>query len=229
LFSILPAQKDKLSFDVNQSFVQIGMITGGSVFLVAVSPALGIETFAEFGKLAKQRPYQLALGTNGAGTLPHFIGLAIQKKGDLPITIVPYNQGGTMAAVADTLGGRIHGTIEGAAGLRGHVQSGSLKVIGQLAHERVSEFPAIPAVSETIPGLSASGFLTLAGPAKTPETVVQKLSEGLSAALRSEAVTQRYSELGASIRIMSASETRSFIEGEQKTWWPIVKELTPPS
>jgi tripartite-type tricarboxylate transporter receptor subunit TctC len=115
------------------------MITGGSVFLVAITPTLGVDSFPEFVKLAKRRPYELALGTNGAGTLPHFIGLALQKKGDIPITIVPYNQGGTMAAVADTLGGRIHGAIEGAAGLRGHLQSGTLKAIGQMAHERVSE------------------------------------------------------------------------------------------
>src|SRR3954463_3834683 len=52
LFSILPAQKEKLPFDVNQSFVQIGMITGGSVFLVAVTPNLGVYSFPEFAKLA---------------------------------------------------------------------------------------------------------------------------------------------------------------------------------
>src|SRR3954470_13310292 len=52
LFSILPAQKEKLPFDVNQSFVQIGMITGGSVFLVAVTPNLGVDSFPEFVSLA---------------------------------------------------------------------------------------------------------------------------------------------------------------------------------
>ena len=37
LFTILPAQKEKLAIDVNRDFVQIGMITGGAPLFVAVS------------------------------------------------------------------------------------------------------------------------------------------------------------------------------------------------
>ena len=89
------------------------MIVGSGVMFIAVSPKLGVSTFAEFVALAKSKPGQIAVGTNGAGTLPHFAGLVLEKKGNVPITVVPYNQGGTMAAVADIMGGRVHGTIEG--------------------------------------------------------------------------------------------------------------------
>jgi tripartite-type tricarboxylate transporter receptor subunit TctC len=228
LFTILPAQKDKLPIDVNRDFVQIGMIVGSGVMFIAVSPKLGVATFPEFVALAKSKPGQIAVGTNGAGTLPHFAGLVLEKKGNVPITVVPYNQGGTMAAVADIMGGRVHGTIEGVFGLRGPLQSGDLKLIGQMASQREPEFPDVPTVAETLPGLSAVGFMSLAAPAKTPEHIIRLLSEGLSQALDSPSVKQRFAEIGVPIRNMTPAQTKAFIEDQQKIWWPLVKELTPP-
>src|SRR5262245_22298268 len=93
LFTILPAQKDKLPIDVNKSFVQLGMVVGSGVMFIAVTPKLGVSTFPEFVALARFKPGQIAIGTNGAGTLPHFAGLVLEKKANVPITVVPYNQG----------------------------------------------------------------------------------------------------------------------------------------
>src|SRR3954447_4425970 len=147
----------------------------GSLF--AASPKLGISTFPEFVALAKSKPGQIAVGTNGAGTLPHFAGLVVEKKGKVPITVVPYNQGGTMAAVSDIMGGRVHATIEGVFGLRGPLQSGDLKLIGAMSSERDPDFAAVPTVGETLPGLTAVGFMSLAAPAKTPAGTVRLLNE----------------------------------------------------
>jgi tripartite-type tricarboxylate transporter receptor subunit TctC len=226
LFTILPAQKERLPIDVNRDFTQIGMIVGSGVMFIAVSPKLGVATFPEFVELARSKPGQIAVGTNGAGTLPHFAGLVLEKKGNVPITVVPYNQGGTMAAVADIMGGRVHGTIEGVFGLRGPLQSGDLKLIGQMAPQREPEFPDVPAVAETIPGLSAVGFMSLAAPAKTPEHIIRRLSEGLSQALDSLSVKQRFAEIGVPIRNLTPAQTKAFIENEQRIWWPLVKEFT---
>ena len=226
LFTILPAQKERLPIDVNRDFTQIGMIVGSGVMFIAVSPKLGVATFPEFVALARSKPGQIAVGTNGAGTLPHFAGLVLEKKGNVPITVVPYNQGGTMAAVADVMGGRVHGTIEGVFGLRGPLQSGDLKLIGQMAPQREPEFPDVPAVAETIPGLSAVGFMSLAAPAKTPEHIIRRLSEGLSQALDSLSVKQRFAEIGVPIRNLTPAQTKAFIENEQRIWWPLVKEFT---
>ena len=227
LFTILPAQKERLPIDVNRDFTQIGMIVGSGVMFIAVSPKLGVATFPEFVALARSKPGQIAVGTNGAGTLPHFAGLVLEKKGNVPITVVPYNQGGTMAAVADIMGGRVHGTIEGVFGLRGPLQSGDLKLIGQMVPQREPEFPDVPAVAETIPGLSAVGFMSLTAPAKTPEHIIRRLSEGLSQALDSSSVKQRFAEIGVPIRNLTPAQTEAFIENEERIWWPLVKQFTP--
>ena len=226
LFTILPAQKDKLPIDVNKSFVQLGMVVGSGVMFIAVTPKLGVSTFPEFVALAKSKPGQIMIGTNGAGTLPHFAGLVLEEEGKR--SDHRGAQGGTMAAVADIMGGRVHGTIEGVFGLRGPLQSGDLKLIGQMAPQREPEYPSVPTVSETNPGISAIGFMTLAAPAGVPESIQRRLADGLRQALNSPVVKKSYADLGVPIRNYTPEQTKAFVENEQKIWWPLVREFTPP-
>ena len=224
IFTILPTQKDKLQFDVNQAFTPIVMIVGGVPMYVAVSSKLGIASLPELVDLARSKPQQIFVGTNGTGTLPHFAALALAKMGNIPLTIVPYSTGGTTEAIKDILGGRVHVTIEAYSGLAGVLQSGDLKLIAVMSPERTSFFPGVPAAAETVPGLSAVGWMALAAPAGTSEHIVRRLSEGVHYALRTPSVKQRFEQLGMQAQIMTPAETRAFIEREQKLWWPIVRE-----
>jgi tripartite-type tricarboxylate transporter receptor subunit TctC len=223
VYTILPAEKGKLPFDVNRDFTQIGMISI-TAMNVAVGSRLGIASLPEFIALAKSRPYEIVVGTNGTGTLPHFAALALAKRANIPITVVPYATGGTMAAIGDILGGRVHATIEGMTGLRGNLQSGDLKLIAVMSPERDPLLPDLPAVAETVPGLTAVGWMSLAAPAGTPERIVRQLSEGLRLALETQSVRQRFDELGAQVKVVTPAETTAFVKNEQKMWWPIVKE-----
>ena len=86
----------------------------------------------------------------------------------------------------------------------------------------------MPTVAETLPGISAIGFMTLAAPAGTPPAILSRLADGLRQALDSPAVKQRYADLGVPIRNYTPEQTAAFVENEQKIWWPLVKEFTPP-
>jgi tripartite-type tricarboxylate transporter receptor subunit TctC len=221
-YTILPAQKEKLPFDVNRDFMQIGMISNGAMN-VAVGSKLGISSLSELITLARSRPHEIVVGVNGTGTMPHFAALALARAGNIPITVVPYATGGTVAAITDILGGRVHATIETTAGLRGTLQSGDLKLIAVMSPERDPLLPDVPTVAETVPGLSAVGWVSLAAPAGTPERTVRRLSEGLRHVLETPSVRQRLDALGARTRIMTPAETTAFVENEQKLWWPIVR------
>jgi tripartite-type tricarboxylate transporter receptor subunit TctC len=223
VYTILPAEKGKLPFDVNRDFTQIGMISI-TAMNVAVGSRLGIASLSELIALAKSRPHEIVVGTNGTGTLPHFAALALAKRANIPITVVPYASGGTMAAIGDIMGGRVHATIEGMVGLRGNLQSGDLKLIAVMSPERDPSLPDLRTVAETVPGLTAVGWMSLAAPAGTPERVVRQLSEGLRHALETPSVRQRFDEFGAQVKIVTPAETEAFVENEQKLWWPIVKE-----
>jgi tripartite-type tricarboxylate transporter receptor subunit TctC len=222
-YTILPAQKEQLPFNVNRDFTQVGMISIGAMN-VAVGSRLGISSLSELITLAKSRPHEIVVGVNGTGTMPHFAALALARMGNIPITIVPYATGGTVAAISDILGGRVHATIEATAGLRGTLQSGDLKLIAVMSPERDPLLPGVPTAAETVPGLSAVGWVSLAAPAGTPEGIVRRLSEGLRHALETPTVRKRLDELGTQVKIMTPAATKAFVENEQRLWWPIVKE-----
>ena len=51
-----------------------------------------------------------------------------------------------------------------------HLHKVASKLIGQMALTPEPEFPNVPTVAETIPGISAIGFMNLAAPAATPRS-----------------------------------------------------------
>jgi tripartite-type tricarboxylate transporter receptor subunit TctC len=218
-------QGEKLSIDVNRDLLPVGMIGGGPMYL-AVPPKLGIDTLDDFIARARSEPQKLVLGTNGAGSLPHFAALALAKKADAPITIVPYGRGGTAEAIRDMLGGHVHGTIEAIFGLRGTLQSGDLKLIAVMSPERAPSFPDVPTVAEKFPGLTAVGWVALSAPAGTPQAIVMRVNEALNQALKTTGVMKRFDELGLQAQMLTPDETRRYIEAEQKLWWPIVKDTS---
>jgi tripartite-type tricarboxylate transporter receptor subunit TctC len=225
IFTILPAQKDKLPIDIGRDFTHIGMVVGRGAMAIAVPPRLGVKSFPEFVALVRAKPGEIVIGTNGAGTLPHYAGLLLQRKGGLPVTLVPYNQGGTPAAVADIMGGRLHATIEAAFGLGGPLKSGDLQLIGMMSAERDPDLPSVPTVAETLPGLTAVGFMSLAAPAKTPDAIVRRLNESLNQALETPAVKQRFAELGIPISVLSPAQASAFVDQQRQIWLPLVSEL----
>ncbi|MGV3632966.1 MAG: Bug family tripartite tricarboxylate transporter substrate binding protein [Pseudorhodoplanes sp.] len=225
IFTILPAQNEKLPIDMGRDFTHVGMIVDRGVMFVAVPPKLGIKSFPELVAMMKSKPGEIVIGTNGAGTLPHYAGLLLQKKGGLPFTLVPYNKGGTPAAVGDIMGGRVHATIEATFGLRGQLQSGDLQLIGVMSTERDPDFPNVPTIGETLPGLTAIGFMTLAARANTPEAIVKRLNDSLNRALASPPVKQRFTELGVSMSIVSPAQATAFVDQQRAIWLPLVKEL----
>jgi tripartite-type tricarboxylate transporter receptor subunit TctC len=224
IYTILPAQKERLPIDVNRDFIPIGLMGGGSMY-IAVPPRLGVSTLAEFIALARSRPREIVVGTNGVGTLPYFAARALAKMGNVPITIAPYATGGTMDAIKDIMGGRVHATVDAMSGLQGALDSGDLRLIAVMSPERAAILPNLPTAGETVPGLNAVGFMSLAAPVGTPELIIRRLSEGLHQALEAPAVKERLMEFDMQRPFLTPEQTTSFIESEEKFWWPLVREI----
>jgi len=224
LFTIFPVQKNKLTIDINRDLVPIGLMGGGAMYL-AVSPKLGVNSLPEFIALARAHPNSVVIGTNAAGTLPNFAALALAKKADIPVIVAPYGSGGTLEAIRDIMGGRVQATVEALSPLRGPVKSGDLKLIAVMSSARNPLLPNVPTVSETLPGFTAVGFLSLAAPARTPEPIVRRLNEGLRRALETPSVKRRLEEFDMVRPILTPTETRAYINAEEKDWWPMVKQL----
>ena len=184
IFTILPAQNDKLPFDVNRDFVPIGLLSIEGA-MVAVSPKLGINTLGELIALANKDPKKIVIGTTSAGSFPHFAAKFLVERSKAPFTVAPYSSGGSVEAIRDVLGGRVHAVVEPRPGLIGQLDAGELKALAIMSNERLAIMPNLPTAQETVPGLTAIGWLGLVAPRGTPEPIVRQLSDDLHKVLES--------------------------------------------
>ena len=224
IFTVLPAQNDKLTFDVNRDLIPIGL-TGAEGMVLAVSPKLGVNTLSELIALAKEHPYKFIIGTNPAGSLPHLAARMFVSLSQAPMTVVP-STGGTNEAIREIMGGRGHAVIEGLPGLvRSAIDAGDLKALAIMTRARVPTAPDIPTAAETVPGLTAVGWTALFAPKGAPQTIVQQLSEDLRKALEDPDFRARFETIGSTpFQAIYTAELARFIESEQKLWWPTVKD-----
>jgi tripartite-type tricarboxylate transporter receptor subunit TctC len=227
VYTILPLRKDKPAFDVNRDLVPIGT-TGYEPFMIVVSPKLGVNTLGDLIALAKEEPGKIVIGTSGSGSGPHLVAQRLAALSNSAMTVLPYASGGTAAAVADVLGGRVHVSIDTRAAFKGALDAGKLKALAIMSKERVASLPDLPTAAETVPGLTAVGWIVLAAPKDTPEGIVQQIAEDLGKVLASPETLKRRAVISTPFRPMFGAELKRFIEAEQDMWRPVVKAALGP-
>jgi tripartite-type tricarboxylate transporter receptor subunit TctC len=223
IFTVLPAQREKLNFDVNRDLIPIGL-TANQGMVIAVSSKLGVNTLGELIAMAKKEPNQLIIGTNPAGSLPHLAALLLARQSGAQFVIVPSTRG-TNEAISEIMGGRQHIVIDAPASLQGALNAGNLKPLAIMDSERTPTMPDLPTATETIQGLVALGWSGVFARKETPSDVVKILTDGLRKVVESSETRTQLARVGAlPFRPRFGEDLSQFIEGEQKLWWPIVNE-----
>lgn len=221
-YVVLPEMHDKLPFDLERDFVPIGLLAQ-TPMMIAVAPSLGVDSLQELVALARKRPDDLFYAANNRGSLPHLTGELWRERAGAPITFVPY--AGVAAGLQDLMGGRVSVIVESVGALAGAVKGGSVKPLAVASPARLASYPALPTVSESMPGFEAVAWVALAAPSGTPAEVIRKIGEDLNAALAEPALVQRFQELGAVARPMTPAATQAFIRAEQQLWRPVVRQI----
>jgi tripartite-type tricarboxylate transporter receptor subunit TctC len=219
---ILPETQPNLSVDFDRDFAPIGLVSQ-SPMMIAVSPALGVNTLEQFIALAKKRPGEILYAANNRGSFPHLAGEFFRSQAGIELMFVPYP--GAAAGLKDVMGGTIPMIIEGPSALSGALQAGSIKALAVTSATRLPNFPDLPTVAETIPGFAVVAWFALMARAGTPDAIVHKVSEDLQAILQQPTLKEKFETLGVYPRPMSSGDTADFIRSERRLWKPVIKEI----
>ena len=222
-FVALPGKADNLPIVVPRDFSPIGYL-GGAPLFITVAPWVGVKTLPDLIALAKKEPGKLAYGANGVGRLTHLTGELLQSRAGIKLLMVPYS-GGTTQVLNDMMGGRIALTLDSYSGIAGAVAAGKVRPLAVASLQRVANFPDVPTVAETLPGFAAVGWQVLVAPAGTPDAIVQKANAALLKVTSAADVRQRLAQFGREEEAMSPADTLAFIQNEQRTWAPILKQI----
>lgn len=222
-FVALPGKADNLPIVVPRDFTPIGYLGGAPMFITA-APWVGVTTLPDLIARAKKEPGKLAYGANGIGRLTHLTGELLQSRAGIKLLMVPYS-GGTTQVLNDMMGGRIALAMDSYSGIAGAVAAGHARPLAVASLKRLANFPNVPTVAETLPGFVAVGWQVLVAPAGTPDVIVQKINADLLKVTGAADVRDRLTQFGREEEAMSPAETLAFIQNEQKTWAPVIKQI----
>jgi tripartite-type tricarboxylate transporter receptor subunit TctC len=223
IFVSMPELFRDLPFDVSRDLTPVGFV-GEQPLAIAVSPALGVNSLPELFALANKRPNGIDYAASPVGGLPHLTGARLRSASGANLNFVPYP--GVAQAMGDIMGGRIPMAIESLGVLKSIADAGYLKILALASAKRLSDFPDVPTVAETLPGFVAIGWFVLVAPAGTNEAIRAKLAQDVAKVLARPELQQRFAEVaGTYVRPMSVDEMKEFIRGQQKLWRPVLRQL----
>jgi tripartite-type tricarboxylate transporter receptor subunit TctC len=220
-FIALPELQKNFPVDVLNDFAPVGFV-GEQPIMIAAAPSLGVGTLPELIALLKRRPGELNIGGGNRGSILHFTGEWLRSASGTQFTLLHY--AGGAQALPDLLGGRLQGTIDAIASMRGPIDSGQVRPLAVTALKRLDNFPQVPAAAETLPGFQAMGWMALMAPTGTPAPVVKKVSDDLRTVLVKPELKQRLADLGTYIRPTTPGELTAYIREQQTIWRPVIAE-----
>lgn len=192
--------------------------------VIAIHPSLPARTLKELMALARSQPAKLNFASAGNGGLPHLAIELFKSLGKLNIVHVPYKGAGP--AVADLLGGHVHGMIMDLPPLLPHVKSGRLRGIAVTAGKRAELLPDLPTSGEQgLPGLIAVNWFAIMAPAKTPKTIVDRLHAAIVQVATSAEMKEQFRTLGIDAFVQPSPEAfTAFLREDIARWGKVAKE-----
>jgi tripartite-type tricarboxylate transporter receptor subunit TctC len=222
-FNVMPVDNEgKMPLDMAKSFVAIGLV-GEQPIAVSVNKDVPVKTVPELIALANKTKDGLLFGATNRGGQAHLTGELFRAKSKANISFV--HAAGAAVSLNDVIAGRIPVMFESLAGLNPGIQSGDVRVIGVASLKRLPNLPDLPAINETVPGVVSSGWIVLMAPTGVSDAIVQKVNADIRKVVAMPDIIERFQQLGTYSRDLTPQQTEEFIRGEEKLWWPVVREL----
>jgi tripartite-type tricarboxylate transporter receptor subunit TctC len=220
--TINPHLYRNLTYDPFRDFAPVNVITRLPLVLVSNS-SVQAHDLKELIALVKANPGKLNYASTGVGT-QHHIGMEMFKlmtKTD--IVHVPYRA--TTSAMADLLGGRIDLALIGLSSAKTQVESGKLRAYAIAAPQRSSLMPDVPTADEAgLPGFEVRSWFGMFAPAKTPPSVIDRLSREIKKASTDPKFVEALAPQGMQIVASSPDEMAQALREDSRKWGDVIRD-----
>jgi tripartite-type tricarboxylate transporter receptor subunit TctC len=170
----------KLPYDSLKDFVGITPVAR-LVSALVVHPSMPVRSVKDLIALAKARPGEISYGSAGVGALQHLSTSLLANMAGVQMVHVPYKGGGPAAVAAAS--GEIQMLLTPASEVVAHIQSRRVRPIAVSSSTRISQFPDLPTIGETVPGYEFTSWMGTFAPAATPKAIVDKINLELKKAV----------------------------------------------
>ena len=219
---VLPHTSKNISYHPITDFTSIALSTYNYQVITANNQA-PFKTFAQMIEWAKANPGKLTVASNGEGGFPHLVIEHLAKTVGITFTHVPYK--GTAAIITDQIGGQVMASVDGVSGPAPHVRSGAIRLLAISNKTRVSEWPGVQTVSETIPGWTSNGWFAYSGPAGMPKDITLKLNQEINRAMNSPEVVEQLKQYGLEVVSESPEYFERVLKDDYTKYGKLAKDI----
>jgi tripartite-type tricarboxylate transporter receptor subunit TctC len=166
---------------------------GSQPYFIFANVQQPFTTFGEFLAYARANPGKISMGVSDTVTLT--IAMALKTVTHLDFIIVPYKGGGPQNT--DFVGNQISMAV-GTPNMLQFVRSGKARALSATTPSRVTFEPQVPTVAELVAGsnFNVDTWYAIAGPAKLPRPIVDRLHSAIHEILNDPDMRRRLDDLG---------------------------------
>ena len=220
-FAIAAGLIPNLPFDPRKDYIHVTTATTVPHVLV-VTPSLPVKNVKEFIALAKARPNELNYGSGGNGTNTHLGSELLKSLTGIKMTHVPYKGAG--AVLQDLMGGQVQALVSAVPTVVPYVNAKRLRALMVTDEKRTKVLPDTPSAAEAgLPKMNMQFWVGFALPATTPQPIVDRLQQGLVAALNSQEAKKRFAEMGVETVANSPAQATKLVLEEMDRWTAVIK------
>jgi tripartite-type tricarboxylate transporter receptor subunit TctC len=195
---------------------------GYAPLIIVANPGFPPNNPKDLLQYAKANPGKINWGSSGLGSSLH-IGLALfQAATKTDVVHVPYK--GAAPALTDVAAGQINLMYTTTVTGETMIKAGRVKVIGVAHVKRLPLLPEVATLAESgIKDAEAIVWFGMAGPARLPRTIVDRLNAEVNKALKLPDVRQRLETLGLEVAGGTSEEFQAFIKKEAARVTALIK------
>jgi tripartite-type tricarboxylate transporter receptor subunit TctC len=189
--------------------------------IILLRPSFPASNLKEFIDYARANPGKVNYGNAGVGNTGQLLAELMMMKGDFKMTAVMYR--GSAPSINDLLAGTIDMVPDYLLANKGNIDAGKLKLIAVASEQRLKDYPNVPTVSETLPGVTSITWMAVSAPPGTPKEITKKVSAAIEQGFAQPDMQARIRKLEATPVGSTPEGMRDMIKQSHDTWEPVVK------
>jgi tripartite-type tricarboxylate transporter receptor subunit TctC len=200
-----------MTYDPRSDFEPVTLVA--TFPLVFIAPATTDTSLQQLIDAARAKPDSVSYGSIGSGSPQHLAAELLSSMAKARLLHVPYKGSGPL--VQDAVGGHVDMAVSSVPPAVPLVRSGKLRALAVTSTARSAALPDVPTMAELgFPGYEFNTWVGVAVPKGTPKEIVDRLRDGMVAALGASEVQAALRDQGAVPAGTTAEQFRQFVHDE---------------
>jgi tripartite-type tricarboxylate transporter receptor subunit TctC len=219
LTAINPLINAKIGYDPFKDLTHIAYLAGAPIVFI-VSAKSEVKTLRDFVAKAQSNPKPLTYGVSGLASAGQMLAESFAQLAGLKFQVVPYK--GASQSQLDVVAGTIDFATPTVTSATPQLQGGTVTALAETGGERLADYPNVPTFKELGYDVVATNWFGLAGPARLPAGIVQKVNRAINAGMATPENQERIRQQGMVTTPMDADTFNAFVAHEALRWKPVI-------